>query len=115
MVHVLDALAGIFVDPLPDAGEPRHIPGRRVVGFGHTEAPAVAALALGVGHVPGAALRLIGLPIAQPVLFGLTQIAGEDARVRADMCVGIEDPETVACHGVLPSDGCRDLLAAIGR
>src|SRR5882724_3050747 len=90
------------------AGESRHVPARSLVGFGSTEAATVAALALGVGLMAVTVLRLVCLPISQPVLFGLAEIAGENARIRADMRIGVEDPEAVACHRSLPSNGRKD-------
>jgi hypothetical protein len=77
MIHVLDALAGIRVDQLRGlarplhAGETRHIAARRFVGFSHAETATIPALPLGVGHMPGAILRLVRFPTTQPVLFSI--------------------------------------------
>ena len=82
MIHVLDPLAGISIDerrwltrPL-HAGEARHVPARRLVGFGRPEAATIAALTLGIGLVSVAVSRLVCLPTTQPVPFSLAEITG---------------------------------------
>src|SRR5258708_28814657 len=118
MIHVLDALAGIGIDVRRGlarpfhASESCHVPAWCFVGFGRAKTATIAALPSGVGLVSGAVPRFVGLPFSQPVLFGSAEIPGENACIRADMGVGVKDPEAVACHRSLPSNGALRSIGA---
>src|SRR5439155_21675874 len=88
------------------SGEPGHVAGRAIVGGCRAELAAIAALALGIGHLPVAPGRTVCFPACEPVLFGLAQIAVEDCCVGADMGVAVEDPVSVAGHRHSPHRLC---------